>query len=317
MTNFKHLTKIELLKFSNGSLKTNESNEVGRHLLNCADCRERLPMPSVERFWSAIMTEREIEDDNYSEKSDYSLLSELSFIPRFFKQQNGWALSCCALFLLLCFSALLWLNKDDSAREISQTFEIENLAPDINQDFPITVHNSKQESDSLARGANSVVTVPTPKMPQINSAKTNLKSSAEKDLNSSFDDKNSTNKSISSTRGILPKCENRQDFETETVSNNEKIILKWKKIPNAAKYHLFVSDENEILVEEFESTEATSYALKNPLDSGKVYRWKIVVTLKNGETVVGEAQEITVKNYTYKPSKSGQVRNSAVRCSNK
>lgn len=315
MTNFKHLTKIELSEFSNGSLETNESNDVGRHLLNCADCRERLPMPSVERFWSAVMTESEIEEDNYSEKADYSLLSALSFIPRFFKQPNGWALSCCALFLVICFSALLWLNKDDSAREISQTFEIENPAPDINQEFPIPVLNSRTESESPGRGSNPVVTVPTPKMPQINSAKTNLKSSADKDLKPSFDDKNSSGKNISSTRGVLPKCENGQDFETETVSDNEKIILKWKKIPNAAQYHLFVSDENEILIDEFESAEATSYALRNPLDSGKVYRWKIVVTLENGETVVGEAQEITVKNYIYKRSKSGQVRNSAVRCS--
>ena len=59
MINFKHLTKAELAAYSLGTVETGESHEIGRHLLNCAECRRLMPMPSVERFWAALLNDNE------------------------------------------------------------------------------------------------------------------------------------------------------------------------------------------------------------------------------------------------------------------
>ncbi|MCZ2391556.1 MAG: hypothetical protein LC113_10820 [Acidobacteria bacterium] len=83
----------------------------------------------------------------------------------------------------------------------------------------------------------------------------------------------------------------------ELGSQKSDLILRWKRVRNAAKYHLYVSDDNEILIDEFETDQDTSYILKKPLDPSKAYKWKIVITLENGEKLYADAQKFTAKDF--------------------
>src|SRR5690606_1941754 len=82
------------------------------------------------------------------------------------------------------------------------------------------------------------------------------------------------NRNISPTRGSIPPCAVGRTIEMKLGSQKSDLILRWKRVRNAAKYHLYVSDDNEILVDEFETDRDTSYVLKKPLDASKAYKWR-------------------------------------------
>ena len=158
MTNFKHLNEIQISAYSSGSLKKHESHDIGRHLLNCAECRKQLPMPSVEKFWSAIMTESEIEDTPIKEESEVLPISIFPTFTLFLKSQSGLVWSCAALLIIFSFSFLLWLNAANSGREVAQTFDNE-LATELNFLLP----SPTIESQTLSNNSNRVVISQTPK----------------------------------------------------------------------------------------------------------------------------------------------------------
>lgn len=95
---------------------------------------------------------------------------------------------------------------------------------------------------------------------------------------------------VSLTRGSLAKCGIGRPFEMQLVPHETDLVLRWNSVPNAAKYHVYVSDDDEILVDEFVTESGTSYILKKPLDPKKSYKWKIVITLENGQTLNVDAQ---------------------------
>lgn len=113
----------------------------------------------------------------------------------------------------------------------------------------------------------------------------------------------------------MPKCDNQPAIDLTVEASNEKVVLKWKKVPKAAKYHLYISDEEEILIDEYETGQGTSYALTKPLDPAKTYQWKVIITLENGETVIGDARKFTVKELKSNPKKSERKGKSEIRCS--
>lgn len=59
MKNKTHLSDKQLIDYSENLISIDEKEEIGRHLLFCTDCRERLPVPTVELFLNAIMDESE------------------------------------------------------------------------------------------------------------------------------------------------------------------------------------------------------------------------------------------------------------------
>lgn len=158
MTNFKHLSEAELLAYSLGLLEKTESHDIGRHLLNCAECRKLLPMPSVERFWAAIMTDAEIEDTSPKEETENFLSSLVSFL----KFQSGFVWGGSALLIIFSFSFLLWLGFADASREVVQTFDNE---PSSELNFPSAAQETPIRGNSIAslNSNRAIVAVPTPK----------------------------------------------------------------------------------------------------------------------------------------------------------
>lgn len=121
---------------------------------------------------------------------------------------------------------------------------------------------------------------------------------------------------ISSTRGSsAAKCADELPFETEMLLSGKDVILEWEKVPNAVKYTLYLSDEEEILIDEFETAGGTSYVLRKPLDPQKTYKWKVVVTLENGDTVIGDSRKFTLRNLNPGKKKTKKKGKSEIRCS--
>lgn len=307
MTNFKHLTATELSAYSLGSLEKTESQTLGRHLLNCAECRKLLPMPSVERFWAAIMTDSETEDAPQKEDSENFLSSLSSFL----KLQSGLLWGSAALIVVFCFSFVLWLNSADSSREVVQTFENE-LGSELN--FPSPLQTPDKDNSTVSTNSNRAEAIPTPKNSKAEYPK--LKTSQN---NPGQDSKKPSLKqrseNISATRGVAAKCSDNKSVEIEFSADKENFVFKWKAVPKATKYHLYISDDEEILIDEYETQNGTSFVLKKPLDPQKTYNWKIIVTLENGEQVVGDSQKFTTKDFQTNQKKVEKKRSADTRCS--
>ena len=307
MTNFKHLTATELLAYSLGSLEKGESQTLGRHLLNCAECRKLLPMPSMERFLAAIMTDSETTDAPQKEDSE-NFLSSLSSL---LKLQSGLLWGSAALIIVFCFSFFLWLNSADSSREVVRTFENES-GSEIN--FPLPVQSPDKENPASSTNSNRAEIILTPKNSKADTQKPKISQN-----NLSQDAKKpslkKTNETISATRGVSAKCGENKSVEIEFSADKENFVFKWKAVPKATKYHLYISDDEEILIDEYETQNETSFVLKKPLDPQKTYKWKIIVTLENGQQVVSDSQKFTMKDFQTNQKKTETKRSSETRCS--
>lgn len=319
-----HLTKNQIAGYRAGAFDARESHEIGRHLLKCESCRKSLPALTFEDFWKAMMNERESEQTSDSEKSEFSRHSIFSSLPKGFGHFGGFAWSGAALIVLFSLSLLLWLNGGrqwNQEREIAQTFNSETPeynAAQIESDQQISlppapssrIDNQVSSSDST-RLVNS-------KPSQANGRQNNLSLSSKKDESRYSARKIPKDKmdNVSATRGVTPaKCGDEMAVETEVGRSGETIILKWKKIPNAAKYHLYISDDEEILIDEFETETETTFVLKRILDPLKTYQWKIIVTLENGKAIAGPSTKFTIRDFQNKQAKPQKKKVSDIRCS--
>lgn len=307
MTNFKHLSQSELSAYSLGSLEKSESQTLGRHLLNCAECRKLLPMPSAERFWAIVMTDEETTDASVKGESE-NFLSSLSL---FLKFNYGFVWGGAALIIVFGFSFLLWSSSADSSREVVQTFDNE-FGSELN--FPSGAQTPMKETPAYSTDSNRAVAVPTPKNLKTDSPKPKISQN-----NPGQDSKKPSLKHpreiISATRGVSVKCGENQPIQIEFSADKENFVFKWKAVPKAAKYHFYISDDEEILIDEFETEAETTFVLKKPLDPLKTYKWKIIVTLENGQQVVGDSQKFTLKDFQTVQKKTETKKSSETRCS--
>lgn len=325
MKGIEHLTKNQIVGYRAGAFDAHESREIGRHLLKCESCRRSLPAPTFDDFWNAVMNERETEQTSTTEESELSRHAIFSYFPKVFRQFNSLAWSGATLIVLVSFSLLLWLNAGNrwnQEREVAQTFNSnpnEFNPAQIDSDgrvFTPPTQNSrdvKPISSSDSNGPGNPKSSP-PREPQKNlnsSLQTNASQNSAKQILAGKRD------TISSTRGgVLPAdCSSETSVETEIGLSGEAVTLKWKKIPNAVKYHLYISDDEEILIDEYETEQETSYTVKKSLDAAKTYNWKVVVTTDDGKTIVGDSRKFTVKSLQFNRNKSEKKEKQQIRCS--
>lgn len=319
-----HLTKNQIAGYRTGGFDALERHEIGRHLLKCESCRRSLPAPTFDDFWNAVMIERETELSPASEESD--ILPPFGFsLSKIFGSFSGLAWSGAALVVLCIFSLMFWLSlgrESNQGREVAQTFNSEktdfNTAQLGSGEQTLSRPTQNPENDKQVfssdsnRPANS-------KQPSASGRQNNLNSSVREDVsrNSAVkSNKDDQPKTISSTRGgvISANCGGETSVETEIGLKGETVTLRWKKIPNAVKYHLYVSDDEEILIDEYETERETSYVLKKSLDAAKTYKWKVVVTTEDGKTIVGDSREFTIKGLQLDLNKSGRKEKPQIRC---
>ena len=319
MNKGEHLTENQLSDYFGGTLENKKRREIGRHLLECDFCLKRLPNPTAEQFWQALMTENEV-DDRDADKTNFP--RRLGFFTGLLTPPKILAWSAGGMTLALIFSALVWFGTaklSGEEREVAQVFDTEiaglkqNDAVEENSP-PIVLTSKSNDRSSSPEPSNTVdFTKPT----SLNSQKRNPNVTTEN--NSSRHSKKIIQSeklaNISSTRGgSAEKCGEENPIEMEFVSNEEAITFRWKKVPKALKYQLYISDDNEILIDEFETNQDTSYVLKKPLDSAKTYKWKVVITLEDGQTVSGASQKFTVKDVLQNQKKISGKKKADIRC---
>lgn len=325
MKGIEHLTKNQIAGYRAGAFDAHEKREIGRHLLKCEVCRKSLPAPTFDDFWNAVMNERESEQTSTSEESELSRSRIFSFFPKVFGQFGGLAWSGATLIVLVGFSFLLWLNAGrqwNQEREVAQTFnsntnELNSAQIDSDQRvFAQPTQNSRIDKPVSSANSNSLGNSKSsqPREPQKNVSSS---SQANAGRNSARQIPADKRDNISSTRGgVSPAdCGGEMTVETETGLSGAAVTLKWKKIPNAVKYHLYVSDDEEILIDEYETERETTYTLKKPLDAAKTYNWKVIVTTEDGKTIVGDSQKFTIKSLQVNRNKSGKKEKQQIRCS--
>ena len=324
MKRIEHLTKNQIAGYRTGAFDAPEKREIGRHLLKCAVCRKSLPAPTFDDFWSAVMDERETEQTATSEEAELSRNRIFSFFPTVFGQFNGLAWSGAALVVLVSFSLLLWLNAGsrwNQESEIAQTFnsnatEFNSAQIDSDERVFAPPQNSRVDKPIPSPSANRPGNAP---LSQASARQKNPNSSSQENISRNSASKIPADKrdNISSTRGggLPADCGGETFVETEIGLSGEAVTLKWKKIPNAVKYHLYVSDDEEILVDEYETERETSYTVKKLLDAAKTYNWKVVVTTEDGKTIVGDARRFTIKNLQLNRNKFEKKEKQQIRCS--
>jgi len=291
-----HLTKTQISAFSAGSLGASESRSVGGHLIRCVECRGLLPLPDPGKFWAAVMGEDGLQESQASDKSVYSIPPYIHAIGGFFTKPSGLAWSGGALVVILGLALVLLFSASDEPRvesEVAKSFEIETpvSTPSHGQAIEpnLLVRDQTEESDYKDQRPDRALTdqrLPGPRPKQNPKMSRHISESTARPINGN----------MSSTRGAGSKCGTGRSFEMELGYVETDVVLRWQSVPNAAKYQLYVSDDDEILVDEFESERGTSYVLKKPLDPSKTYKWKIVITLENGQTFYADAQKFSARD---------------------
>lgn len=302
-----HLTRNEIAAFADGSLPSDESRIIGGHLLRCFDCRSLLPLPDTKQLWTAIMKDRDAEQPPVA-SSDPSLERSLSqtFAEIFTKPGNlAWGTGVLLVIFGLAVLGMLRVSSENQT-EVVQSFEVDQ--PDSmskyngleNPEDPVSAFSESRAARSRKSKATSTY-------------KQKEQSSRDNQV-TGRSPIGHTKANVSSVRGATALCEEGRNIEMQIGSYKSDFVLKWKSVARATKYHLYVSDENEILVDEFETASDTSYTLKEPLDPAKSYKWKIVITLDSGQTLYIDAQKFSAKDFQSNHGKLKSRANSNTRC---
>lgn len=288
-----HLTRNQIAAFSAGSLAASESRSIGGHLIRCVECRGLLPLPDAGRFWTAVMGEEDSQISQANDESPYSIPPYIRAFGRFFSKPQSLAWGGGALVVILGLALVLLFsasNESSVESEVAKSFEIENpvsipshdhaKGPNVVLPDHVDRHNRKDQApDRVLTGQR----LPGPRLKQNSKISSDNRGVTVRQVSGG----------VSSTRGAISKCGTERTFEMELGYAETDVVLRWQRVPNAAKYHLYVSDDDEILVDEFESERDTSYVLKKPLDPSKTYNWKIVITLESGQTFYADAQKFS------------------------
>lgn len=282
-----HLNNNQILRFAAKTLSADESRNVGGHLLRCIDCRNLLPLPNVKQFLAAVTDDRDPEEGSIS-SSVFSLERSFtqSLIGLFAKPRNlAWVLGVLTvIFSLAALSALKIPNERRVDAEVAQSFETLGQVSDVTNDEP---ENPKRAIPEVVKKPSSTTGTRQPE----------LLSKRQSQLRNTRATPNVPQVNVSSIRGNTEVCAEGRTVQMELGSQKTELVLKWKPVPKAAKYHLYISDDNEVLVDEFETDQDTSYVIKERLDPAKSYKWKIVVTLLSGQKLYVDAEKFTAKDF--------------------
>ena len=342
-----HLTKNQLAGYSAGTLSEAKARAAGRHLLQCEACRKLMPVPSPERFMSVLMTENDLvaagTTTATAEKTVFSTSRSLSAYFAAFNSPAGYAWSAGALALILTITTFLWIYAGRQQTtiggdngEIAQInpAEREVINPPVFVPSPVSTGSSNSGSggdhpdrstgnDNSFRARNGVKPVEHKDKPHRETERDfqpdrRLTNKTDRSLSGS---NSSANKVVVSTSRSLNDCPPGSPeivlspyFETVT---EKQPVLRWKAVPGAVQYELYVSDSEQMLVEKGDAgSDATSYRLKTELEANKSYKWKVIARLSDSKRLSSDPISFSVGDAArkYSPKKIGQMKINPTRC---
>lgn len=302
MNRSEHLQLSSVVAFHEGLLSQPAYDETARHLLQCRDCRSLLPLPTPEEVWNCVLVERE--DDSNAESFNLlthkGLFSQLrSFCLSGFVTPTGQsAIFASVLFLVLSgFMLLLLFNRPSSTE--NNLVAVASNGPEI-PDIENPAGIAWADSDRRPHGETGSLPDDPKRGDLSHISKTSDGMRSPRKWNRKTVPRTSSdNKGIAQraeTRGSGSPCGGRESIGLETRRAENSIRLSWEKVDGAVSYVVFVSDLDEKLIDQFETSDQTAYTVATVLERDVIYRWKLIVTLKNGERIVGEAQNFRVNN---------------------
>lgn len=308
--NGEHLHISEIALFRNGPLSREEVREATRHLLICRDCRDLLPKPSPEEFLKSVL----IEQDNNSEK----LKSSFSHGGGFFSFLNGFRptlqpIAVVALLVMVTvgLSFMILLEPPASTDENLFASVKDNQLTGSDQILPVPGHDIYQPLTSDR--------IDEPK-PDVELTKRRQAIKTEKPKGKRLQVPASSTRVETPTRSADGPCGFNESISIDTSVSDDGIRLTWNKVTHAAKYSIYISDLEEKLVDQFESDDENSYVSGAKFERDIVYKWRLIITLKSGETLVGDSHKFSLNELNWNKSlQRNSPRRSAIniRCSEK
>ncbi len=311
-----HLTRNQIAAFSAGSLAAIESRNIGGHLIRCAECRGLLPLPDPGKFWTAVMGEDGSQESPANDESVYSVPPYIHAIGGFFTKPSGLAWSGGALVVILGLTLVLLFsasNEPGVESEVARSFENES---------PISPrrHDEVKEPNVVlpdhANGTNGEEQPPDRVLTDQRSPRRRVKQTSKSSSDNLGAPARLVSGAVSRTRGVISKCGTESTLGMELEYVEPDMVLRWQRVPNAVKYHLYISDDEEILIDEFETENSTSYLLKKQLDPKRSYKWKVIITLESGQVIAADSQKFTSEDIrSIQKRVSGKRQRSVTRCS--
>jgi hypothetical protein len=298
MRTIEHLTKEQLAAYAaQSSLAPTEMDEVGDHLLQCAICRDALPAPTPEQFWSVLLGETK-SDESFETQDLSPARSPLSLVFAFFRQPLAWGAG--ALIFVAGVSFLIWLGASKQSNpkmEVTQTVETpkpQNTLP-TGENHPISTGDEPQKSESAEN---------SPPLPRSKQSDNNLPAANENPKQSEETENRELAQLIENTppavlslrpNGQTTLRGNKQNSDSaaptfalltpvgETVLENAP-NFRWEKVSNARNYRISIldADFNEVLTAE---VSGNSFKPDKPLKPGAKYLWRVEANTENGKIV--------------------------------
>lgn len=312
-----HLDITEIAAFGTGP-RSEQCDETLRHLLKCRDCRSLLPLPTTKEFWRSVLEDRPQSPGKERKELLFSrtiswLSGRLDAFPPPARVTAGAAL---LFFAIAAFSMLLMFGRPYQTDEGSVAQVSDIYSPLVRPDNAFET----SEPESAANGQVStesrvdVAKTSTSSSPRKGESKLSLGSLEARKL-----PVKPGNKSLnrSETRGSGTACGATLPVRFEITSTELGMRLNWEKVPGAVSYTAYLSDLDERLIDQFETESENSYLTKSKLVPEITYKWKLVVSLKGGRTMVVTSRNFRSGDIEHNDRQSSQLRRktvASVRC---
>lgn len=296
MKQSEHLTKEQIAAYAARSpLAPPETDEIEIHLLQCAACRDLMPAPTPEQFWSALLDETEFDERFATEKSSPAR-SPLSPVFAFFRQPLAWGAS--ALILVAGITFLIWLGvskqSDTGGNEVVQTVETPKTASTSPTDENLPDGNESIQKNESAENSQPL---PRPKQPNINlpAVKENSERMENRELAELLEN---TPPAVSSLRpngqttlrgGDEKKNSNAAPTFVLLTPVGETVLddkpeFGWEKLDTARSYEISIFDK-DFKVVLTANVSGNNFKPEKSLKPGAKYLWRVAAQTDEGEII--------------------------------
>jgi hypothetical protein len=317
MISEQHLQISEILAFRERRLSATEHTAAAHHLLQCSECRAQLPLPTTEEFWNCLMggDERTVKTKGWIAVKSYlanslfgrSAARKAVLVSTFLAAVAGLSLS-------LVFNRFSE-PADNMVAVVADKETTGKTLTTLDEERPSgSATRTDRNPDEQVLGATSTRgnrrSAGTPLSVKDRRPMSIVRAAApERTVSRNVD-----------TRGSNVPCGANLTIGLETTATGSAVRLIWGKVKGAVSYEVFLSDLDAHLVDNYETTDGTAYTVTRPLDPDKIYRWKLLVTLRDGKTIVGTSENFKVKADTASREtlpgivRFGNKKSASVRC---
>lgn len=311
MKTAEHFTKERLAAYACDSLRASEAEAVERHLLVCAACRDLMPAPTPEQFWSALLADKPARAENLPSENPFPAASPLQTVFSFFRQPA--VLGVCALILVATFSFVIWLGRSESLKHAASEQDVAQMtqtpkkaeSPNAENNLPTVEQPSVATGDEIQKVENQRKVQPP--QPRPNRENNNLMNASENRNKPSITEDRElamllekTPPTVSSLSPNASTLRRSGDNENKQISNAAPTfallapvgettletapVFRWQIAANAVSYRISILDEdfNEVLTAEVSTNR---FKTDKPLKRGAKYLWRVAAQTVDGEIV--------------------------------